>query len=162
MNKVILSGNTGDEPDIRTTPSGQMVANVSLCVNERWTDREGQRQEKANWFRLVAWGKSAELFQRYVTKGKRILVEGRLQQRQWQDQETGKARTAVEVLVERVEFIDSAPRGDQGSEPRAPASRPSNGGGGGQGGKPRQGGQEPQGPSGGPDDPGYFDDDVPF
>ena len=88
MNKVILIGNLGKDPEIRYTPSGTAVANFSIATSESWTDKEsGEKRERTEWHRIVAWGKLAEICGEYLHKGKQVYVEGRIQTRDWEDNE---------------------------------------------------------------------------
>jgi len=105
MNKVILIGNLGANPEIRQTQGGQSVANLRIATTERWTDRNGQKQEQTEWHRVVVFGKQAEIVGQYLTKGRKVAVEGRLQTRQWQDQQ-GQKRFSTEVVALHVEFVD--------------------------------------------------------
>ena len=99
INKVVLLGNVGQDPEIRFTPSGVAVANMSLATTEKWKDRQsGQMQEKTEWHRLVLWKGLAEIAQKYVTKGSRLYVEGKLQTRKWQAAD-GTDRYATEIVV---------------------------------------------------------------
>ncbi len=169
VNKVILIGNLGADPDVRTTPSGQMVATISVATSETFNNREGQRQERTEWHRVQLWGKLAELAQRYLTKGRKVYIEGRIQTRSWDDQQTGQKRYATDIVANQMVFIDSG----SGGRDAGGAYDDQGGGGGGyqRSAPPRQsapargGGArppEPAGPPSQPDDPGYFDDDVPF
>jgi single-strand DNA-binding protein len=83
VNKVILVGNLGDDPEVKTTPSGVQVANFSLATSESWTNKDGERQERAEWHRLVLWRKLAEIAGQYLNKGNKIYIEGKLQTRSW-------------------------------------------------------------------------------
>lgn len=153
VNKVIIIGNLGVDPDVRTTPSGQMVASLSIATSETFNDREGKRQERTEWHRVQLWGKQAELAQRYLSKGRKVYIEGRIQTRSWDDEKSGQKRYATEIVASNVTFLDS----DKGR----------NGGGseGQQGSGQRQAPAAPRAPAaggGGGDDPGYFDSDVPF
>ena len=85
VNKVLLIGNLGRDPEVRTTPSGQSVASFTLATSRRWKDRDGNRQEQTEWHNIVVWGKQAETASQYLTKGKQIYVEGRIQTRSWDD-----------------------------------------------------------------------------
>ena len=98
LNKVILVGNLGNDPDVRTMQSGDKVANLSIATNERWRDKEGNQQERTEWHRVVIFGRVAEVAERYLRKGSKILIEGQLQTRKWQDQ-SGKDRYTTEVVV---------------------------------------------------------------
>ncbi len=104
MNKVILIGNLGANPEMRFTQGGQAVANLRIATSERWTDRNGQKQETTEWHRVVVFGKQAEIVGQYLTKGRSVCIEGRIQTRQWQDQQ-GQKRFTTEVVATRVEFI---------------------------------------------------------
>ena len=95
LNKVMLIGNLGRDPEVRSTTSGQQVANFTLATNRRWTDKAGQRQEQTEWHQIVCWGKLAEVAAQYLTKGKQIFVEGRIQTRSWDDRQTGENRYGV-------------------------------------------------------------------
>ncbi|HAR43610.1 MAG TPA: single-stranded DNA-binding protein, partial [Bdellovibrionales bacterium] len=87
VNKVILVGRLGQNPEVRYTPSGAAVANFSVATNESWMDKSGQKQERTEWHRVVVWGKLADLCKQYLAKGRQVYVEGRLQTRQWQDKD---------------------------------------------------------------------------
>jgi single-strand DNA-binding protein len=160
VNKVILVGNLGADPDMRYTPSGQGVCEMRLATSESWNDKSGQRQERTEWHRIVVWGKRAEICSKYLSKGRQIYVEGRIQTRSWDDKD-GNKRYMTEIIASDVQFLsgggrDGAARESQngaqnGSRQDAPP--PSDGdfaggfaGGGGGGG----------GSGGGPDD------DIPF
>lgn len=99
VNKVILIGNVGKDPEVRYTPSNQAVAQFSLATSESWKDQSGKQVEKTEWHNLVVWGKLAEICQEYVKKGHKIYVEGRLQTRSWDDKETGAKRYTTEIVV---------------------------------------------------------------
>src|ERR1700751_1018150 len=143
-NKVILVGNLGRDAELRYTPGGAAVATLNLATTEVWNDKQGARQEKTEWHRIVLWGKQAESLQEYLTKGKQIYVEGSLQTRQWDDKE-GNKRYTTEIKAHRITLL---------------------GGGGGGGGRSTsidRGG--PSMPHGGGDDPPMepiTDDDIPF
>src|SRR6059036_17944 len=113
VNKVILVGNLGANPEMRFTQGGQAVANLRLATSERWTDRNGQRQETTEWHRVVVFGKQAEIVGQYLTKGRQVFVEGRIQTRQWQDQQ-GQKRYTTEIVAQRVQMLGS--RGDRPPE----------------------------------------------
>jgi single-strand DNA-binding protein len=118
MNKVILIGNLGANPEMRFTQGGQAVANLRIATSERWTDRNGQKQETTEWHRVVVFGKQAEIAGQYLTKGRQVCIEGRIQTRQWQDQQ-GQKRFTTEVVAQRVEFVGG--RGGQGAGAGFPA-----------------------------------------
>ncbi len=104
VNKVILIGRLGQNPEVRYTPSGAAVANFSVATNESWTDKSGQKQERAEWHKVVVWGKLAELCSQYLTKGRQVYLEGRLQTRQWQDKD-GQTKYTTEVQAQTVQFL---------------------------------------------------------
>lgn len=107
FNKVILMGNLTRDPETRTTPSGQTVTSFSLAVNRTWRGQDGNQQESVSFIDCVAWGKPGEIIAQYLQKGRAILVSGRLDQRSWDDKETGQKRSKVEVVVEDFNFVDS-------------------------------------------------------
>src|SRR5436853_95269 len=104
VNKVILVGNLGRDAELRYTPGGAAVATLNMATTEVWNDKAGQRQEKTEWHRVVLWGKSAESLTEYLTKGKQIYVEGRLQTRQWDDKD-GNKRYTTEIRGDRVVLL---------------------------------------------------------
>lgn len=106
VNKVILIGRLGNDPELKYTPSGTAVANFSLATNMVWKDQSGNQQEKTEWHRVVAWRKIAEIVGEWVKKGSRIYVEGRLETRSWDDQ-NGNKRYTTEVVVDNIELLDS-------------------------------------------------------
>jgi single-strand DNA-binding protein len=147
VNKVILVGNLGRDAELRYTPGGAAVATLNMATTEVWNDKAGQRQEKTEWHRVVLWGKTAESLNEYLTKGKQIYVEGRLQTRQWDDKE-GIKRYTTEIRGDRVVLL---------------------GGGGGRGGGMARGGSDESTghghtPAPGADSPEQplTDDDIPF
>lgn len=121
FNKVILMGNLTRDVEMRTTPSGQTVANFSLAVSRSWKDQNGQTQEQTSFINCVAWGKVGEIIAQYTSKGSPLLVSGRLDQRSYEDKD-GNKRQAVEVIVEDFNFIGGG-RGDNAEA--APATSPS-------------------------------------
>ena len=110
VNKVILVGNLGKDPEVRYTPGGQAVANFTIATNENWTDKGGQKQERTEWHRIVVWGKLAELCSEYLAKGRQVYVEGRLQTREWNNKEGVKQYT-TEVVANQVVFLSGGERG---------------------------------------------------
>ncbi len=118
VNKVILIGRLGQDPEVRYTSNGGAVANFSLATSESWTDKQGQKQEKTEWHRIVVWGKMGELCGQYLSKGRQAYIEGRLQTREWTDKEGGK-RYTTEVVAQSVQFL-----GSPGDRPAASASAP--------------------------------------
>ena len=192
INKVILIGNLGQDPEVRFTPSGTAVANLNLATSDTWMDRQsGQRQERTEWHRVVLFNKTAEIAQQYLKKGSKVYIEGRLQTRKWQDQ-NGQDRYSTEIVANDMQMLDSrggdfqgggAPQG--GYAQQAPAQQappqqnygqtlPQQGGSPPQGGAPQRGGQpapqqQPapnnQNNSYGAPNPGNFDDfddEIPF
>ncbi len=140
VNKVILVGNLGRDPELRYTQNGQAVANFSVATTDRWNSKEGQREERTEWHRIVAWGKTAELCAQYLSKGRSVYIEGRIQSREWEDRE-GQKRNTTEIVAQTVQFLGG--RGGSGG-----GGMPDDGGRGGM-----SGGGEPPPPSG---------DDIPF
>jgi single-strand DNA-binding protein len=125
VNKVILVGNLGRDAELRYTPGGAAVATLNMATTEVWNDKSGQRQEKTEWHRVVLWGKTAESLSEYLTKGKQIYVEGRLQTRQWDDKD-GNKRYTTEIRSDRVVLLGGGSRG--GSVSSGGASEPRGGG----------------------------------
>lgn len=122
FNKVTLMGNLTRDVEMRTTPSGQSVANFSLAVSRSWKGQDGQTQEQTSFINCVAWGKAGEIIAQYVKKGDALLVSGRLDQRSWDDKDSGQKRSTIEVNVEDFNFVGGNRGGDSAS---APASSPS-------------------------------------
>jgi len=114
VNKVILVGNLGRDAEMRFTPGGQAVATLNLATTEQWNDKEGQRQEKTEWHRIVLWGRPAESLSQYLVKGKQIYVEGRLQTRQWDDKD-GNKRYTTEIKADRVTLLGGPGGGARGA-----------------------------------------------
>ena len=144
LNKVMLIGNLGKDPELRFTPSGRAVARFSLATSESWTDQQGQKQDRTEWHNVVVWGKQAESCGQYLSKGRQVFIEGSIRSRQYDDKE-GQKRYITEVIAQRVQFLGGG-RGDG-------AGRGASGGGGGGGG----GGGEDAPPAPLPED-----DDIPF
>ncbi len=117
VNKVILLGRLGGDPELKYTPSGAAVCNFSLATSETWNDKSGQKQEKTEWHRIVVWGKIAEISKQYLSKGRQVYVEGRLQTRSWDDQ-NGQKRYTTEINASTVQFVGDRPQGSQGQEQR--------------------------------------------
>lgn len=151
INKVILIGNLGSDPEVKYTPSGAAVANVSLATNESWNDRNGERQERTEWHRLVFWSRLAEIVGQYLKKGSKIYVEGRLQTRQWDDQ-SGQKRYTTEIVASEMQMLDGRGEAMDGGGGPPPSSGPGDYG-------PPSG---PQGDAGPPASSGPQDDDLPF
>jgi len=137
VNKAILIGNLGRDPELRYTATGTAVANFTLATNESWNNKQGEREERTEWHRIVAWGRTGELCAQYLSKGRTVYVEGRIRTREWEDREGQKRRT-TEIVAQNVQFL---------------GGRGGSGGGGG-------GNRDDEPPDDGP--PGPPDDDVPF
>lgn len=169
VNKVILVGNLGKDPEVRYTPSGSAVANVAIATSDQWKDKQtGEQQERTEWHRVVFFNRLAEVVGEYVKKGQQIYVEGRIQTRKWQDQ-SGQDRWSTEIVANEMQMLGGRGGGagagsgfdqgmDQSAAPQqrpAPSAPPAQGQGGGQQNAPvnapAQGGAY--------DD---FDDDIPF
>src|SRR4029078_5365360 len=119
VNKVILVGNLGRDAELRYTPGGAAGATLNLATTETWKDKEGQKKEDTQWHRVILWGKTAETLQDYLTKGKQIYVEGKLQMRKWKDKD-GNEKYTTEVKGDRVVLLSGGGggRGDGGERPR--------------------------------------------
>ncbi|MBC8451068.1 single-stranded DNA-binding protein [bacterium] len=111
INKVILIGNLGGDPELRSTPSGTPVATFTLATNESWTGKDGVKQERTEWHRIVAWGKLAEICGQYLLKGRQVYIEGRLTTRSWEDKQ-GVQRKTTEIVARDMQMLGG--RGDQG------------------------------------------------
>ena len=122
LNKVFLIGNLGRDPELRSTTSGMPVANFSLATHRRWNDRDGNRQEQTEWHNVVAFGRQAEIAGEYLTRGRQVFVEGRIQTRSWDDRETGEKRYRTEVVLTNFQML--GPRPDQGEAPADTGSYP--------------------------------------
>ncbi len=163
VNKVILIGNLGKDPEVRYMPSGDAIANINIATTESYKDREGVKQERTEWHRVVFFGKLAEIVGQYLKKGRPVYVEGRIQTKKWQDK-NGQDRYTTEIIATDMKMLGS--RGDSGSdasfapeegEPQSrPAARSSSSTNSAQSASPSRSTQ-----SSGPDH-GGFDDDIPF
>lgn len=140
LNKVFLIGNLGRDPELRSLPSGQAVAQFSIATSRRWKDRDGNQQDETEWHNLVLFGRQAEIANQYLRKGRQIHVEGRLRTRSWEDQQSGQKRYMTEIVVESFQMLGQR---DDGGE------RQERGSGGGYQGEAVAPGQD-------------FDDDIPF
>jgi single-strand DNA-binding protein len=148
VNKVILVGRLGRDPETRYTSGGQAVANFSVATDESYKDRNGERQKRTEWHKIVVWGKQAEIAQQYLKKGSLVFIEGRIQSREWQDKE-GQKRTSFEIVANNFRMLGS--RGDGMAA------------GAGAGGGSSRGGDD-FGHDSGPEDnpPEISDEDIPF
>lgn len=157
VNKVILIGNLGNDPDTRYTQGGSAIANISLATTNAWKDKDtGETQERTEWHRVVFFGRLAEIASEYLRKGSGVYVEGRLQTRKWQDQ-NGNDRYTTEVVANEMQMLSN--RSGAGDSPGRPAA--------GAGGPPPAPSQRPATapdarPAGGDADGNFADDDIPF
>lgn len=151
VNKVILLGNVGQDPETRTMNNGDMVTTVSIATSEVWNDKNtGEKKEQTEWHRVTFWRKPAEIVAQYVTKGSRLYVEGKLQTRKWTDT-NGVERWTTEVVAEEFQLAGNNQNGQQGGQQQGGPSH--------SGGQQRQQ-QRQQAPQNQP--PKDFDDDIPF
>ena len=114
LNKVMLIGRLGQEPEMRYTPSGRPLTKLQVAVNRSWKSSDGEKKTETEWFNIVAWGKLAEICNQYLSKGKQVYIEGRLHTRQWQDDE-GNNHSSVEVIAQEMLMLDSK-SGEQDTE----------------------------------------------
>jgi single-strand DNA-binding protein len=114
VNKVILIGFLGDAPETRFTQQGKPVTKFSVAVNENWKDAQGTKQERVEWFRIVCFGRLAEVSGEYLQRGRHVYLEGRLQTRKWEDRQ-GEKRTTVEVVASHLRILDRAPNNGNGA-----------------------------------------------
>ncbi|MBY0316618.1 MAG: single-stranded DNA-binding protein [Bdellovibrionales bacterium] len=114
VNKVMIVGRLGADPEMKTLSSGQTVTNFNVATGENWVDRDGQKQERTEWHRIVVWGKLAEICAQHLAKGRQVFVEGKLQTRSWEDQQ-GQKRYATEVVAANVQFLGGGDRASQNS-----------------------------------------------
>lgn len=144
LNRVMIIGNLGNKPEVKFLPSGQAVANFSVAVNEQWKSKDGEKQERVEWFRVQAWGKLAENCAQYLDKGRQVYIEGRLQTREYE--KDGEKKFSTELVANEVKFLGGAKDGETRTPPKTASRKPSGV------------------PSGEPDlaPPGGGDDDIPF
>lgn len=107
VNKVILVGNLGRDPEVRYTKAGQAVASFSLATSEKWTGKDGNKEEKTEWHKITAWGKLGEICGEYLSKGKQVYIEGRLETREWEDKDSVKHQT-TEIVVNNMTMLGQA------------------------------------------------------
>ena len=125
VNKVILIGNLGRDPEVRYMPDGAAIANISVATTDVWKDKGGEKQERTEWHRIAFFGKLAEVAGEYLKKGSQVYVEGRLQTRKWQDKD-GQDRYTTEIVAERMQMLGSrAGQGGNDASDRATPSSPS-------------------------------------
>lgn len=157
VNKAIILGNVGQDPEIRFLPNGSPVANLSVATSEAWTDKQsGQKQERTEWHRIVAFNKLAEIIQQYVKKGSKIYIEGKIQTRKWQGQD-GQDRYSTEIVAGQLQLLDARPQqGGYQQQAGAPPAQSSY--------ATHKGGQQQPQPYGAPDPSAYadFNDEIPF
>jgi len=129
VNKAILIGNLGRDPEVRYTPSGTAVANFSLATTENWTNRDGEQQSRTEWHRIVAWGRLGEICGEYLSKGSQVYIEGSIQTNEWEDQEGNKRKT-TEIRAWRMQMLGARAQGEPlsnesfGPEPEEASSEP--------------------------------------
>jgi len=124
LNKVLLIGRLGKDPDIRYTPDGSPVASFSLATSENWTDKSGTRQERTEWHNIVAWNKLADICKQLLAKGRQVYIEGRIQTREYTDRE-GAKRRITEIIASQMVMLGSRPQGaEAGVQPMEPVARP--------------------------------------
>jgi single-strand DNA-binding protein len=158
INKVILIGNLGKDPELRYTPGGQAVCDLSIATTDQWTDKSGERKEQTEWHRVVVWGKQAENCSQYLSKGRQCYVEGRLRTRQWDDKD-GNKRYTTEIVAQTVQFLGGGRGEGAGARGERPSGPRRESGGGDMGPPDDFGGG---GGAGGPPGGGMGDDDIPF
>ena len=143
INKVILVGNLGQEPEVRYTPSGSVITTISIATSENWKDKStGQIQEKTEWHRVVFFGKLAEIAGEYLKKGSQVYIEGKLKTRKWKDKESGQDKYATEIIVDSFDGVMQMLGGKQEGQQRNAQPTP-----------PQQQNNQAD---------GEFDDDIPF
>lgn len=122
VNKAIIVGNLGKDPEVKYTTGGQAVANFSVATSDKWADKSGEKQERTEWHRIVVWGKTAENCAKYLKKGRSVYIEGRIQTREWADKE-GQKRYTTEIVASMVQFLGG--KGDgAASDPESDAAEP--------------------------------------
>ncbi len=159
VNKVMLVGRLGRDPETRYTSGGQAVGNFSVATDETYKDRNGERQKRTEWHKIVVWGKQAEIAQQYLKKGSLVFIEGRIQSREWQDKE-GQKRTSYEIVANNFRMLGGRAEGAAAAGAGAAA-----GGGVSRGGEEVEPGAQAEdsgGPSGGGAGPEISDEDIPF
>lgn len=113
LNRWTGIGNLGQDPEARSTPGGKQVSNFRLACSESWKDQSGQKQERVEWINIVAWGKLAEISQKYLRKGSQVYIEGKIQTRTWDDKATGAKRYTTEILADEIKMLGGKPEGDR-------------------------------------------------
>lgn len=118
VNKVIIVGRLGTDPEVRTVGSGSTVTRLSVATSENWVDKEGHKQERTEWHKIVVWGRLAEICGKHLSKGRQVYIEGRLQTRSWEDQQ-GQKRYATEIVANTVQFLGGASERAEGASQRS-------------------------------------------
>lgn len=149
LNKVMLIGRLGADPEMRYTPSGSPVTSFRLAVGRQWRDGSGENHDDTEWFNIVVWNKLAEICNQYLTKGTRVYLEGRLQTRSWEDQQSGQTRYRTEVIVSDMIMLD----GREGRAPRESDDHPTSA---------RDLPRSPRGGQQSTPSPDIGDEDIPF
>jgi single-strand DNA-binding protein len=157
LNKVMLIGNLTRDPELRHTPKGTAVSEISMAINRVWNNDQGQKQEETTFVEVTLWGRQAELAQQYLTKGRPVYIEGRLQLDSWDDKETGKKRSKLRVIGENMQFLSSGTGAGGNSGGGNYSERPQQ-----SSSAPQQRSGPPQGASAAPADDFQEDDDIPF
>ncbi len=124
LNKAMLIGNLGRDPEMRHTASGSAVCTFSMATNESWV-KDGERQERTEWHNIVTWDKLAEICERYLSKGSKVYIEGRIQTRSWDDKTTGQKKYMTEIVADQMMMLDSPGGGRSGDAGPTPQSHPS-------------------------------------
>ncbi|OGH00182.1 MAG: hypothetical protein A2600_06815 [Candidatus Lambdaproteobacteria bacterium RIFOXYD1_FULL_56_27] len=178
LNKVLLIGRLGQDPEKRVTPTGHSVVTLNIATSERFNDKGGNKQERTEWHRVVFWDKSADLIEQYLKKGSQLYVEGALQTREWQDKD-GNKRYSTEIVARNFQFLDSpqqrgsgqgsgqayggAPQGGYGGQPQNTQKPAAQGYGAPQGGGSAQNNNSPDyGPPPSYQGDDFIEDDIPF
>jgi single-strand DNA-binding protein len=159
VNKVILLGNLGRDPETRYTTGGDAVTNLNIATSEQWKDKSGEKQERTEWHRVVLFGRQAEVAGEYLKKGRSVYIEGRLQTRKYTDKD-GVEKYSTEIVADRMQLIGGAREGGSGGDAEFSSASP--GGGGASRGGGGGGGAKPAGAGGGKKNVDDFDDDIPF
>lgn len=151
VNKVILIGRLGRDPELKYTPSGAPVAKFSIATDEVFKDRSGEQQKHTEWHNIVAWNKLAEICGEYLTKGKQVYIEGSIRSRQWEDKQSGAKRTAYEIVAQKMTMLGSKSDSERIASDRAPGDR-----------APSERPAEPEPASEPAAEPEITDSDIPF
>jgi single-strand DNA-binding protein len=161
VNKVILIGNLGRDPETRYTTGGDAIANLNIATSEQWKDKNGEKQEKTEWHRVVMFGRQAEIAGEYLKKGRSVYIEGRLQTRKYTDKD-GVEKYSTEIVGDRMQLLGSREGGGGDAEFGGGGAGSRTGGGGGSGGGSGGGGSAKPGGAAKRSNPDDLDDDIPF